>query len=213
MDALLNAVLVVVVLLNFLALGSSRMGAVIRTAALQGVLLGLMPLLLVQPPGWRVIVVCLAAVAIKGALIPFLLFRAMREVHIRREVEPLLGFIPSLLLGALGTGLAALFTSTLPMLAGQDLPLLLSTSFSTLMTGFIVLTTRRRAITQVVGYLILENGIYIFGLLLLDAIPFLVEMGMLLDLFVGVFVMGILLNQIQQTFSSTDTTLLSALKE
>jgi hydrogenase-4 component E len=86
-------------------------------------------------------------------------------------------------------------------------------SFSTMFTGFLTLTTRKKAINQVVGYLTLENGIFIFGLLLLEAMPFLVEIGVLLDLFVGVFVMGIILNHIQATFSSLDTTRLSALKE
>jgi hydrogenase-4 component E len=137
----------------------------------------------------------------------------MREVRIRREVEPLLGFVPSLLLGALGTALAVVFSSTLPLGPFQGAALLVSASVSMLLTGFIILTTRRKAITQVVGYLILENGIYVFGLLLLDAVPFLVEVGVLLDLFVAVFVMGIILNHIQATFSSHDTTRLSTLKE
>ena len=53
------------------------------------------------------------------------------------------------------------------------------------------------------GYLVLENGIFIFGLLLLEAMPFLVEVGVLLDLFVGVFVMGIIIYHINREFAST----------
>ncbi|HEX7499474.1 MAG TPA: hypothetical protein VF524_04130, partial [Polyangia bacterium] len=75
------------------------------------------------------------------------------------------------------------------------------------------LIDRRKAINQVVGYLVLENGIYIMGLTLLHAMPFMVEMGVLLDLFVGIFVMGIILNHIRREFSSLDTAHLSALKE
>ena len=75
------------------------------------------------------------------------------------------------------------------------------------------LTTRRKAILQVVGYLMLENGIYIMGLTLLEAIPFLVEVGVLLDLFVAIFVMGIIINKISREFSTLDTAKLSALKE
>ena len=82
-----------------------------------------------------------------------------------------------------------------------------------MLTGFIMLTTRRKAITQVVGYLILENGIYIMGLALLDAMPFLVEVGVLLDLFVAIFVMGIIINHISREFRSTDVARLSSLKE
>ena len=64
-----------------------------------------------------------------------------------------------------------------------------------------------------VGYLLLENGIYIFGLLLLEAMPFVVEMGVLLDLFVGIFVISIIVNRINRSFSSMDTRRLVSLKE
>jgi hydrogenase-4 component E len=86
-------------------------------------------------------------------------------------------------------------------------------SIATLMTGFLILTTRRKAISQVIGYLVLENGIFIFGLLLAEAMPIMVEAGALLDLLVGTFVMGIVINQISREFSSLDTSLLTSLKE
>ena len=75
-------------------------------------------------------------------------------------------------------------------------------SFATILTGFFLITTRIKAITQVLGYLVLENGIYIFGVLLLEATPFLVEVGVLLDLFVAIFVMGIIINHISREFTS-----------
>jgi hydrogenase-4 component E len=87
------------------------------------------------------------------------------------------------------------------------------TSLATVFTGFLLLTTRRKAITQVVGYLILENGVFIMSLSLIEAMPFLVEAGMLLDLFVGIFVMGIMINHIHREFATIDTERLSALKE
>ncbi len=66
---------------------------------------------------------------------------------------------------------------------------------------------------QVVGYLLLENGIFLFGLLLLEAMPFLVEAGVLLDLFTGVFVMGIIIHHISVSFTSISTEHLTELKE
>ena len=84
---------------------------------------------------------------------------------------------------------------------------------ATVWTGFLMLTTRKKAIMQVVGYLILENGIFLFGLLLLEAMPFLVEVGVLLDLFTGVFVMGIAIFHINREFSSISTEHLTGLKE
>ena len=129
----------------------------------------------------------------------------MRDVHIRHEVEPYVGFVPSLFLCAVGTGLAILFAGNLPLAPEHVGTLIVPASLATLLSGFLVLTTRRKAISQVVGYLILENGIFIFGLLLIEAMPFLVEVGVLLDLFVGIFVMGIIINHIRQEFSSLDT--------
>jgi hydrogenase-4 component E len=82
-----------------------------------------------------------------------------------------------------------------------------------LLTGFLLLMTRIKAITQVLGYLILENGIYTFGLLLLQATPFLVEVGVLLDLFVAIFVMGIIINHISREFTSISTDRLTVLKD
>jgi hydrogenase-4 component E len=81
------------------------------------------------------------------------------------------------------------------------------------MTGFLMLTTRKKAISQVIGYLVMENGIFIFGLLLTEAMPVMVEAGVLLDLMVGIFVMGIVINHISREFSSLDTSRLTTLKE
>jgi hydrogenase-4 component E len=213
MGYVFNPLLVLILLLNFLMLGSSRHNGLIRAAAWQGMLLGLIPALGLQHTAPDILLVCLLTISIKGILIPRLLGRAMREVHIRREVEPLLGFVASMLLGAVGVGLAVIFSSKLPLAGGQDHPRLLVASFSTIITGFILITGRVKAITQVVGYLVLENGVFIFGLLLLEAAPSLVEMGILLDLLVSIFIMGIIINHIHRTFSSIDTRHLAALKE
>lgn len=205
--------LMIVVLLNFLMLGVSRIATIIRATAVQGILLGLLSMLLENHFDAGILFVGVVAIVVKGIVIPMLLFRAMREVKIRKEVEPFLGFITSLLLGAAGTGLAILFADSLPGAVDPAKRLIMPVSFSTILTGFLILTTRMKAITQVVGYLVLENGILLFGLLLLGTTPLLVEMGGLLDLFVGIFVMGIIINQIQRAFSSLDTAHLTTLKE
>jgi hydrogenase-4 component E len=117
------------------------------------------------------------------------------------------------MLGAVGTGLAVVFSYTLPLAESHKGMLLVPASLSTAWTGFLVLTTRKKAIMQVLGYLVLENGIFLFGMLLLEAMPFLVEVGVLLDLFTGIFVMGIIINHINREFSSISTDQLSELKE
>jgi hydrogenase-4 component E len=213
MSHAVSPLLVVVLLLNLLVLGTSRLRAVINAAAWQGVVLGLLTLLVHPEIHIQTIAIAAGAILVKGIVIPFMLMRAMRDAAIRREVEPLIGFIPSLFLGAIGTALALLFSSTLPLAPEHEGSLLVPSSLATVITGFLVLTTRRKAITQVVGYLLLENGIFIMGLCLLDAMPFLVEVGVLLDLFVGIFVMGIIINQISREFASLDVGRLSSLKE
>jgi hydrogenase-4 component E len=208
-----DILLVLVILLNFLVLGTPSLRMTIRAAALQGVLLAILPLLVHRGFGWRVAAIAVATMALKGLLIPGLLEKAMRDVHIRKEVEPYVGFVPSLFLCGVGTALAILFSGNLPLAPEHTGTLIVPASLATLLAGFLVLTTRRKAISQVVGYLILENGIFIFGQLLIEAMPFLVEAGVLLDLFVGIFIMGIVINHIRQEFSSLDTELLSELKD
>ena len=213
MVSFLNALLVIVFLLNLFVLGSSRIRALIQAAALQGVLLGVMPLLIHGHVSLLTALLAIATILIKGSLIPQMLLKALRDAQIKREVEPIIGFMPSTLLGALGTAASIGLAAKLPLAAGHAQTLLVPAALSTVFAGFLLLTSRIKAITQVIGYLILENGIFIFGLLLLEAVPFLVELGVLLDLFVGVFVISIIIHHINREFASLDTRRLSALKE
>jgi hydrogenase-4 component E len=214
MSSLFEPLLVTVLLLNMFVLGASRLRAVIGASAAQGVCLGILTVTAHGELTVYVVVIALAAIAIKAIVIPRLLYKAMRDVVIVRDVEPLIGLIPSLVIGALGTVFAVVFAGTLPFAGAHEGTLVLPSSLATVLTGCIVLTTHRKAITQVVGYLILENGIFILGLSLLDAMPFLVEVGVLLDLVVGIFVMAIIINHVSREFSvSTDAAELSELKE
>jgi hydrogenase-4 component E len=205
--------LVVVLVLNLFVLGSSRLRAVIHAVAFQGALLSIMPLVVHHHWSAGVVGVSLATVLLKAIVIPAMLMRALREAQIKREVEPLIGLLPSMVLGAAATGFAMVFASQLPLASEHTAPLLVPASLSTVLVGFILLTTRVKAISQVIGYLVLENGIFIFGMLLLEAMPLVVEMGVLLDLFVGTFVICIIVNHINRAFSSLDTRRLTELKE
>jgi hydrogenase-4 component E len=213
MHNLIGPLLVVVLLFNLFLLGTSRLQAVVNASAGQGVVLGILTLCVHEGFSTWMVLITIGTILVKGVLIPGMLLRAIRDAAIRREIEPFIGFLPCLLLGALGTGASLIFARTLPLAKEHVGSLLVPAAMATVWTGFLVLTTRRKAINQVVGYLVLENGIYIMGLTLLHAMPFMVEMGVLLDLFVGIFAMGIILNHIRREFSSLDTAHLSALKE
>jgi len=213
MTSLLSSLVAGLLIVNLVALGSSRIGTVVRAVALQGVLLGVLAVAAHGGVSNRVIALAVASALLKGWLIPVILFRALRQVAIKREVEPSLGLLPSLLLGALATVLAVVAAERLPLAEARLAPLLVPASFATVAAGFILITTRRKAISQVLGFLVLENGIFVFGLLLVEAMPFLVEAGVLLDLFVAIFVLTIIIHHINREFASLDTRRLSLLKE
>jgi hydrogenase-4 component E len=214
MSGLVNLLIGLVIGLNLLALGSSRLPSLIRAMSFQGVVLGLTTLLMEHERlDWRVVLVALATMAGKGLLIPGLLRRAMRAANIEREIEPFIGFVPSLLLGAGGTIAAVALARTLPLLPEHTGTLLVPGAIASMFTGFILLIGRAKAISQVCGYLILENGIYLFGLLLIHSTPLLVESGILLDVTVGVFIIGIIVDRIQRAFDSLDTRKLTTLRE
>jgi hydrogenase-4 component E len=213
MSQMLDTVLIGALALNFCALGVSRIRAVIRAVAAQGVVLACCPLLVHSHLDVRAVALVVVWVVVKGFVLPRLLLRAMREADIQHEVKPVVGYAGSLFLGAVGTGLAMLFATRLPLAEGHAESLVVPASLATVWAGFLMLTTRKKAIMQVLGYLILENGIFLFGLLLLEAMPFLVEVGILLDLFTGVFVMGIAIFHINREFSSISTEHLTGLKE
>jgi len=213
MPHMANAILMIVLIMNLLALGSSRILAVIRTVGAQGAILGLLPLLIHGRFTMAVVLATLVAVILKGIIIPNMMAKALRDTNSRREVEPLIGLMPSVVFGAMASVFALLFSGSLPLAPEHEGSLLVPTAMATLLSGFILLITRYKALTQVVGYLMLENGIYIFGMLLLEAMPFVIEMGVLLDLFVGIFVISIIVNRINKSFSSIDTRRLISLKE
>jgi len=212
MDNLVNILLLVVILLNFFLLGSSRLKACIQTVAVQGGMLSLLPILGHGFSGHTVFL-AVGAFLLKGIAIPLLLLKAVKQVHIRREMEPLIGYVPTLILGTLATAGSFIFSGRLPLVAAHSQSLFIPVGLATLATGFLMLITRRKAITQTLGYLIFENGIFIFGMLLTEAMPMMVETGVLLDLLVAVFVMAIVMHQINREFSTMNVDQLSILKE
>jgi len=213
MSALLEIVLAGVVLVNLAMLGTSRLRSCIRFVGVQGVLIGLAPAL---APGWsyglRPMAMLAIAIAIKGFLMPWLLLRAIREAHVRREIEPFLGYTASVLLGAVLTAAAFGFAARLPVAAPAGPPFL-PVGVATLLAGTVLMVTRKKAVTQVIGYLVMENGIFLFGQGLGAELPAPVEIGILLDLLVAVFVMGIAMFHINREFDSMSVHQLTELRD
>jgi len=212
MHDLTTVILLTVILLNFFILGTSRLGACIKVTAFQGGLLALLPPMVHGISG-HTLLLASGALVIKAGIIPWLLFRAIRQVKIRREIEPRIGYIATMMIGAMTTAGAFIFADRLPLLPQHLHSFFIPAALSTLAVGFLMLITRLKAITQVLGYLIFENGIFVFGILLVNAMPLMVEAGVLLDMLVAIFVMGIVMNHINREFSSINTEHLCLLKE
>jgi hydrogenase-4 component E len=214
MPAALDILSILLILANLRLLGSSRLAACIRAVALQAVILGAAALIANRGElDARVIAIAVASTLIKAGALPWLLRRAIRESGAVREVEPFIGFTASLLWGVGLLGACLLIGARLSPHAAQGSGLLLTVALFTTGTGLMIIVSRRKAVTQVLGYLAMENGIYAFGMAFAIQEPLLVEMGVLLDVFVAVFVMGIAIYNISREFDHIDTDRLTALKD
>jgi len=208
-----DSLIALTMLTNFALVTTSRVAKVIQLAVLQGIILGALPLAMGLGVHPHILAMALCAVAVKGWFIPFLFRRALRRVKTQREVEPYISYGASVVCCALGTAMSLMLAHSLPLAPGTTHPLLVPAGLATLFTGSLLLVSRKKALTQVVGYLVLENGIYLFALMLVEEMPLLVEAGILLDLFVGIFVMGIVINHISIAFDSMETHHLAKLRD
>jgi len=214
MDVWLNATLILTVLLGLFIAGTNRLGTMIKLFGVQSVILGLVPFLMYSSEiEVYIVIVCLAAIVLRGILMPYFLFWAIRHVSVRSEVNPLIGFSTMLFLGGFSIAGSFILSSRLVFPGKIISDMVIPTSFSLILVGLLIIVGRTKAISQVVGYLVMENGIFIFAMLLLKKMPILVEMGILLDLFVAALVMGIVVNHISDEFKNTDTIQLTTLKD
>ena len=210
---LLNTIEAVGLLSCFALLGTSRIGACIRWLSFQGILFGLVPLILHDDGlGLRAALLSGGNIALKGVVFPWLLLRIRARADFSREVDPFVGYIASLLFGFLALGLSVWLASEMkPSLARAPFAMLASSVFL-ILVGLFLIIARKKALMQVIGYLVLENGIFLFGVVTVAGTPLLVELGVLLDAFVGVFVMGIAIFHINREFGSMDIDRLTALR-
>jgi hydrogenase-4 component E len=210
----IDSALVLLILTNLMLLGSSRIRTCIHVVAVQGIILGLLAVVArTGGPSSHAILLAVGSLALKGFLFPWLLFRARREANVRREPRPFVGYQISILAGVVAMGVSLWLGGRLPLPREVISSLVVPTALFTILCGLFLIVSRRTALVQVLGYLTLENGIYAFGVAVVQEAPLLVELGVLLDVFVAVFVMGITIFHISREFEHIDTDRLAALKE
>ena len=201
------------ILSNFVLLASSRIGFCIKAVTAQGVILAVIPVLHeVGHLQAASLVLCAVTLLIKGYIFPRLLNSAIARAKVKREVEPFVGYNTSLLIGIAMLVFGFWLQSRLPLARGVQ-GFLLPASFFAILCGFFLTIARRKALTQILGYLALENGIFAFGAGALSEHPWMLEMGILLDVFVAVFIMGVAIFHISREFDHMDADRLASLRD
>lgn len=214
MTASVDTALVFLALTGVLLLGSSRLTRCIRIVAFQGALLGGVTMAAhTHEMSLRVVALAVLIVVLKGAVFPWLLSRVLRGADVRREIEPLVGYIVSMLAGGLGLALSFWLSARLPLPTAPISALVVPVALFTTLVGLFLIVSRRTALMQVLAYLVLENGIYTFGVGVVQGTPVIVELGVLLDVFVAVFVMGIAIFHINREFDHIDAQQLTMLRD
>ncbi|HOE68957.1 MAG TPA: hydrogenase [Candidatus Omnitrophota bacterium] len=203
----IDVICILAVFLSLTLLATHRIVGMIKIFAVQSFFLGLVPLFLHGGIiAGRDLAVSLVTMVLKAGLVPAVLFWELRHISMRSEVRPILGLGASILCGAVLIAVAFWISLAMKLPGKLESSLVLPCSLATILLGFMTMVTRTRAVTQVLGYMVIENGIFLFALSLFDTMPVPIEMGILLDIFVAVFVMAIVLNHINEEFERTRST-------
>lgn len=185
---------------------------IVRAYAAQSLFLGLAALLLGLAAERRhVLGVAVFAILIKALVIPWFLFKVMEDVHIKREAEPYVSYPFSMIWGV---ALALLSYAVVEPISNSD-PFAargFALALTMMQLGLWLMVGRKKAVTQVVGLLVVENGLFVAALATSFSMPMVVELGLAFDLLVAVAVLGLLIFRIQSTFASINTERLSRLR-
>lgn len=210
----MDIVSILLILSCLFLLGSSRLHVAIRVVAAQGILLGILPVIRsMDHLSAGIWILSVSTIVSKGVVLPWLMRICLRNSEIRREIEPFVGFGSSLIFGTGLLALAVWVTARMRLTQGEAPAGLMISSFFLVFVGLFIMVTRRKAITQSLAYLVLENGVYGVGVGMSLDFPFIVELGILLDVFVGVFLMGNLLFHLDREFEHMDVDKLTELSD
>jgi hydrogenase-4 component E len=185
------------------ALSTHRLFPLVKTIAIQSFLVSLLTIVL---EGGEIaiygLIIALSTLVIRSFFIPSFLIYATRKGNIKRELNPLIGYRASLFFGLTVIAIAYIFSGYLDFDISKKLLFIGGTT--TIIPALFLLMARKKAITQVSSYLMLENGISIVGLMIGKNMQYVVEFGILLDILICVMLMTIIINQIGKLYTPED---------
>jgi hydrogenase-4 component E len=205
--------MILVIVGNIFLLSSGRLLSHIRIVAMQGLLLGLLPLLIsVKGSFARDMFLVTLALGIKAVFLPWLLTRTVKAIKVYTEERPDVSYPTSLMLGIACLVTAFWFKSRFPVTGNLENSLFVPVALSSALIGLLIIITRRKALSQAIGYLVFENGAWMIGFGLANQTSILIELAGFLDIFVGVIVFAIVIYQIGTTLDHIDMDRLVKLK-
>lgn len=209
---MLHVLLIVFLISLFYLSIANRMSTYVNVLAFQGILLFFVAFMeLKNINTLNLILILLETIIFKSLAVPLFLNYVLKRNHITREAEPFVPNFVSLIITTVIVIVTILLSNT--MKEGSLDKMFFVVALSTLFTGLYFIASRRKIITHVIGYLIIENGVFILSLAVGSEMPMLVNLGIMLDIFASVLILGIFLNKIGDVFKDIDVDQLSKLKD
>jgi hydrogenase-4 component E len=202
MTHLVDIILSFVLLSIIFSFGSSRLQGLIKALAFQGVVVYIVPFFIGHDITEGGVLFSLTTLLIRGIAIPFYIYRFIEKVAAHRELEPIIGYNGSIFTGLLLIVAAMAVSRKFSVPSASTSLLLLPTAISLLVGGMFLLMARRKAITMILGYITMENGIYLVGTTFSVRAHHIVEFGILLDVLAGVMIMAVILQNIKLKMQS-----------
>lgn len=204
----------VVLLLAFAMLAQRRLLALINLFALQGAVLALSTLVVAASTGQPHLYFSAAlTLALKALLLPWILHRLARRLQLKAEVESLVNVPTTMLIGVLLVIIAFNVALPITQLSSTISRGALGIALAVVMLAMLMMITRTRAIPQVVGFLAMENGLFLAATSATYGMPMVVELGIALDVLVGAIILGVFFFQIRDQFDSLDIRHMEQLKD
>jgi hydrogenase-4 component E len=211
---LLNACAALLLLLAFAMLSQRRVVSLVNLLAVQGAVLAAATLLIAWRTGeGHLYLSAVLTIALKVALLPWLLHRLIRRLEVYWDTEPLLNIPATMLAGILIVVFAFGLAQPITQLANTAMRDAIGIAVAVVLLAFLMMITRRKAMSQVIGFLSMENGLFFGAMSATYGMPMVVELGVALDVLVAVLVLGVFFFQIREQFDSLDLHHLERLSE